>query len=228
MHEKPSSFLTVGRQFRVAVIVVAVLSIASGIVHGWLDARWSFANDRLSIAGRLEKLPEHIEDWVMVQDNEISEQVQNLLRCDGYSNRVYANEETGEQVAMAILYGPRGPTAVHNPEICYEGAGLVAEAEAQRISVGGSADTLWKVTMLDELDCNAQQRFITRGATEGHGQRPTTPGFGRQTDSIRFSLPDNRRPPARRLPSRTPEQVFTRSQKVDRWQLIRLRSFARS
>ena len=152
MHEKSSSFPTVGRQFRIAVLVVAGLGLASGIAHGWLDARWSFTKDVKGIAGRLQELPDRVGDWTLVRDEEISQQVQDLLRCDGFTNRVYVNESTGQQVSMAVIYGPRGPTAVHNPEICYQGAGKVPQAAAQKRSIEGTSDSFWAVTLLDELD----------------------------------------------------------------------------
>ncbi|MFO0180325.1 MAG: hypothetical protein ACK517_00950, partial [bacterium] len=73
--------------------------------------------------------------------------VERILRCYGYVNRVYWNSKTGHRVSLAILYGPRGPMAVHTPEICYSSRGRVPIGKPEEVVPGGSlkGHSFWRL-----------------------------------------------------------------------------------
>ena len=135
--------------YSIALATVLSLTLTSGLVHGYLDARWTTGPDIDAIAAQLPALPEQVGPWVRVSDQELDPAAQRLLRCYGYLIREYWKPETGERVSVAVLLGPRGPIAVHTPEICYSSAGMqpVGERVAETIQSGGQEDQLWHLQL---------------------------------------------------------------------------------
>jgi len=142
------------KAFFIPLCVAATIAIASGLAHGWLDGRWVNKPDVDAIAAKLKELPSQVGDWMLVENQELSESAQSLLHCYGSSLQVYQNSNTGRRVNVAVLFGPRGPIAVHTPEICYSGQGLKQAGETKReaIEVGGEENTVWRVNFLSTLD----------------------------------------------------------------------------
>jgi len=101
------------------VILVAVLTIVSGMLQGRMSNRWGPTEDMQTAAKQLEKLPTQFGSWQLFSSQEMSEEARNQLECAGYLYHTYKNRDTGEIVNMVLLLGPAGPIAVHTPEICY-------------------------------------------------------------------------------------------------------------
>lgn len=133
--------------FSMAIAMIATLTISSGLLHGYLDNRWEVGPDLQAIGRRLPALPEQCGPWTSVSDQELDPSAQELLRCEGYLVRDYWKPETGERVSVAVLFGPRGPIAVHTPEVCYRSAGTepIGERTAETINTEGVEDELWHI-----------------------------------------------------------------------------------
>lgn len=134
--------------------IILSLTVASGLVHGYLDGRWAAGSSAEATAQMLPQLPEQVGPWVRVSDHELDRSAQKLLQCYGYLNRQYWNPATGERVTVAVLFGPRGPIAVHTPEICYSSAGTVPVGDrvAESIESGGETDQLWHLQLAQSSD----------------------------------------------------------------------------
>jgi hypothetical protein len=132
---------------RFAVAVVFGLTLLSGVVHGYLDRRWSSNADVKAIGARLANLPERSGDWVVSEKSELSAGVAQMLRCYGSEVRTYRNDQTGVAVKVAVLFGPRGPIAVHTPEICYSSIGTsqTRERQVESVSTATQRHELWSV-----------------------------------------------------------------------------------
>ena len=131
----------------VALALVLLLTLMSGLVHGYLDSRWTIGNNIEALAARLSNLPEQVGPWSLVSDEEMAPSALKLLRCYGYSNRQYWNPDTGDRVNVAVLFGPRGPIAVHTPEICYSSAGAepIGGRVMETITSDRQDDQFWHV-----------------------------------------------------------------------------------
>ncbi len=130
-----------------ALATVLTLTVMSGLVHGYLDARWTGGADIDAIAAQLPNLPEQVGPWVRVTDHTLTPSTQKQLRCYGYLNREYWNPQTGDRITVAVLFGPRGPIAVHTPEICYSSAGTqpLGSRVVESIETEGQTDHLWHI-----------------------------------------------------------------------------------
>src|SRR5690606_36914398 len=95
----------------------------------------------------LPQLPEQVGPWVRVGDHELPASAQKQLRCYGYLNREYWNPNTGDRVSVALLFGPRGPIAVHTPEICYSSAGTqpIGTRVVETVDADGETGEFWHI-----------------------------------------------------------------------------------
>lgn len=123
------------------------MTVLSGVVHGYLDGRWSKNEDMIAKGSRLEELPENIGDWELATKSSLKPKAAQILRCHGSVVRHYRHQVSGATVNIAVLFGPRGPIAVHTPEICYSsiGTNLVDERQVTSIECEGDEHKFWAV-----------------------------------------------------------------------------------
>lgn len=135
--------------FLVALCLIASATGLSGIMHGFLDGRWGKPEKHVTTAARLNTLPQEVGPWSQVVERELNETAQKLLRCDGYLIREYWNASTGERVQVAVLMGPRGPIAVHTPEICYssEGTKVLRDRTMRTVRAGDETARFWSLQL---------------------------------------------------------------------------------
>ena len=106
-----------------ALLLVIGLLLVSTLVHGWLSGRWYVAKDLYQAGAKLDELPKQIGAWQQIESDSLDDSVTKMLQCYGSIVREYRHGDTGEQVTIALLLGPRGPIAVHTPDICYSSVG---------------------------------------------------------------------------------------------------------
>ncbi len=135
------------RSFGVAVGLIAALTVVSGVAHGFLDGRWGGGQSGHAYGEKLQLLPDQIGGWTSLGNLELPKSTTDMLRCYGYCFRAYRNSQTGQQVTMAILVGPRGPIAVHSPDICYPSQGMKARNKRRPVTIEttGEVNRFWHV-----------------------------------------------------------------------------------
>lgn len=130
-----------------ALAMVAIaLTLLTGGVYGHWTQRWGPPPDLRTAADWLATLPHQIGDWRMLEELTLADEVTQTLECAGYVNRIYVHVNTGNQINIAIVVGPPGPTSVHTPEICYSSRAyeIVGTRERQQFhSSGGPTHSLW-------------------------------------------------------------------------------------
>lgn len=135
------------KQVLAAGPVVAAVALIAGVgyAHGLFTDRWR-TSDRLEQAvAALDRLPDRFGDWAATDRpaRPIDEDELKLGQIKGYVHREYANEKTGERIAILLLCGRGGPISAHTPDICYRGAGYVQKAAAKprEVASGGPPAT---------------------------------------------------------------------------------------
>lgn len=133
--------------YRIPLAVILGLTLLSGIVHGVLDGRWSHPRNLIAVGSLLDDVPERAGNWILVDDRSLQPKVAEMLRCYGSLVRVYENEQSGARVNVAVMYGPRGPIAVHTPEVCYSSVGTKQAGATRRetIAVESERHAFWEV-----------------------------------------------------------------------------------
>ncbi|MBI3466176.1 MAG: exosortase-associated EpsI family protein [Planctomycetes bacterium] len=130
-----------------ATAFTVVLTVGAAIVQGRLSGTWNTREQMLAAVDRLMATPANIGAWEMQEAKEPSQKVKNMLECAGFLQRTYLNRTTGDVINVAVIIGPRGPTAVHTPEICYSSRDYVQETSRERVEFkrDDAADSLWKL-----------------------------------------------------------------------------------
>ena len=130
-----------------AVALCVLLIMTSGFAHGYLDSRWTDRQAAQEKAQILLELPLNVGDWELASSSELDSTAQRILQCYGSLLRDYVNKTTGDQVKVFVVAGPRGPIAVHTPEVCYSSSGT--EATGDRVSssllIDGESQSFWRV-----------------------------------------------------------------------------------
>lgn len=149
---------------------ILALTLLSGVVHGYLDGRWAVQSDKIAVGSQLQDLPKSFGDWTLVEEGDLAEGALKQLRCYGSVNNVYRHEPTKTLVNAAIMYGPRGPIAVHTPEVCYssEGTKQARQRTAETVKTKDRDDQFWSVefTRNDDPDSSFE---VWYGWSSGDG-----------------------------------------------------------
>jgi hypothetical protein len=131
------------------IILVAALTVLSGVLQGNMRNRWGPSADVLSAANKLVEIPSQFADWRLQSSGELDESASKMLECAACIVRNYENRATGDVVSVTLLLGPPGPISVHTPEICFGSRNFKSMGKRQLTSIrraDGSDDELW---MLD-------------------------------------------------------------------------------
>jgi hypothetical protein len=150
-------------------VVSAIVMIAlGGILHGHYSNRWGQPDNMMEVGARLKQVPLSIGEWSSNGDIELSETTLTLLECMGYLNRVYVSKSTGESVSVALTFGPKGPIAVHTPEICYSSRSVTAGDKRKSIEndFDGNRNSLWELIFTSN-DIEKSKLHVTYGWSDG-------------------------------------------------------------
>jgi hypothetical protein len=107
------------------ILAAVLLLVGYGVAEGLWTHRWTPSNEPELAAAKLPNIPKSVGPWEGT-DEKLDERQANQIRqvgMTGFLVRRYVNAKTGQVVHMQIFCGPAGPTSVHTPEICQEGAG---------------------------------------------------------------------------------------------------------
>ena len=144
----------VSKRFALPLVLAVTMSVAASFAHGWLDGRWVDRPNVDAIGAQLKDLPNQFGDWSLVENQNLPESALSQLQCYGYSSQVYQNSKTGRRLNVAVLFGPRGPIAVHTPEICYSSQGVKPSGDTTQeiVNIDGAEHTIWRVNFLSKVD----------------------------------------------------------------------------
>lgn len=136
------------RHITLSFAFLILFTLGLGVLHGWASQRWGPPTNIQQVSDALESLPETVGGWRVVDSKEATDRVQGLLRCEGFVNRYYQNEQTKQIVELYVVLGPTGPLSVHQPEICFKNVDYAQRGE--RSPVGFEAtqgkNSLWALT----------------------------------------------------------------------------------
>jgi hypothetical protein len=129
--------------------IVSALSLLllGGVAHGVLSNRWGVAEDIQALGEQLSSIPMEIGPWKCEEEGKLDDRVVNILEATGYISRVYVHQATGEAVNVFLVFGPKGPIAVHTPEICYSSRAVTQTSERRSVpcDYDGKEGTIWKL-----------------------------------------------------------------------------------
>ncbi len=147
--------------FLVVGIVAVPLTLYQWSLMDWM---WGENIPAMQCAYLLhQEIPEKIGDWVGV-DKPVSKMVLDKAGADGYIDRVYTNQKTGESVSIWLIVGHFRNVVRHTPNICYHSNGF-SQVEPQvqyQMAIKGLPDSKFHTSkfMLDDQGVQHYQRVF--------------------------------------------------------------------
>jgi hypothetical protein len=167
--------------YQVACCSLLVATLWGGWREGHASHRWGDSQELQRAAEQLGKpLAVRFGNWRLQSEQPFSADVVRLLQCPAHICRTYVNEQTGDNVNVAVIVGPAGPVSVHTPEICYSSEDFQVtsrRAVTQLRDRSGRQHSLWDL----KLQANGLHASSLR-VLYGWG----TGGAWSATDSPRF------------------------------------------
>src|SRR5688500_105579 len=114
------------------LVIVGVMVVASGILHGWWTNRWASAAP--AAAGRtLLGLQDAVGDWQpgAVLDGNPDDTPPG---CQSASRR-FELPRGRKTAVVSVTCGHPGVVAVHTPDVCYVGSGFKLKSEVRQESI---------------------------------------------------------------------------------------------
>ena len=112
-----------------------------------MDGRWAHSENLVETGAKLSQLPATCGDWELVEKQELATRVQpNFYAATVQKSDSIAIKATGTVVTIAVLFGPRGPIAVHRPEICYSSVGTkqIGVRKKKTVFVDSAKQRFWQ------------------------------------------------------------------------------------
>lgn len=149
------------------MILAIALTLVSGVIQGRMSDRWGPPPALRAAADKLKELPSQFGGWRLASTEKMSQDVVNMLECEGYLFGTYVNDQTGETVRASIMLGPSGPISVHTPEICYSSREYTIDEDRHQVplEIPGSKDKFWALTFRsNNLDANTLRVYYAWNA----------------------------------------------------------------
>ena len=157
------------KQRYVMLVTAVLLTVASGVLHGYMTQRWG-ADERMSDAAeRLVELPQQFEAWKRCEEKPLSDSAMEMLQSAGYINHIYRHQNTGRQITVTVIVGPGSTMSVHTPEICYESRNFSLLGAKRTVAVADAnnmSHELWAVDF-ETNDINKQNFRVHYGWSNG-------------------------------------------------------------
>jgi hypothetical protein len=169
------------QKWLVGVGSAIALLVLGGVAHGLFSNRWGVAQDIVAFGQNLSQVPTEIGPWKCIQDSKLDDNVEKTLEAKGYISRVYTHQTTGESVNVFVVFGPKGPIAVHTPEVCYSARAVTQTSERTSTPVEAEfkEGNLWKLAF-ETNTVDKRKMNVFYGWSEGGAwQAAANPRFWR-------------------------------------------------
>jgi len=158
------------------------LILFGGIAHGFLSNRWGVSENIQALGSQLNSIPMEIGPWKCSEEGKLEDRVIfGILEATGYISRVYVHQSTAEAINVFLVFGPKGPVAVHTPEVCYSARAVTQTSERQSVPADydGKDGQLWKLGF-ETNSIDKRKMSVYYGWTDGGAwQAAKSPRFWR-------------------------------------------------
>jgi hypothetical protein len=108
---------------RNALLILAVLLIiVFGVWEGLWTGRWTASRATAEAAARVTTVPLTVGEWIGTEKH-LDPRTVVVGEIAGYLLRDYTHRTSGKTVRVLLICGSSGPTSLHPPETCFQGAG---------------------------------------------------------------------------------------------------------
>ena len=182
----------VGSEFKKWMLGIGcalALILLGGVAHGVLSNRWGVSENIQALGTQLNSIPMEIGPWKCSEEGKLEDRViYGILEANGYISRVYVHQSTAEAINVFLVFGPKGPIAVHTPEICYSARAVTQTSERQPVPADydGKDGQLWELGF-ETNSVDKRKMSVYYGWTDGGAwQAAKSPRFWRTDYLYKF------------------------------------------
>lgn len=125
--------------------------------------RWGMSSISIEeLQARFARVPLEMGAWKGV-DVDVRDEITDTAGAVAHVNRVYKNEDTGEEVALWLIAGHAKDIVRHTPDICYPAQGyrqVLDEVTIPMETGDGSDAVFWTARFTPEAEAAAGQRRV--------------------------------------------------------------------
>jgi hypothetical protein len=125
--------------------------------------RWGMSSISVEdLQARFASVPLEIGPWKGV-DHAVEKEVTKTAGAVAHVNRVYKNQQTGDEVALWLIVGHAKDIVRHTPDICYPAQGYrqsASEIQQTMRTADGSEAVFWTTRYTPESQLSAGQRRV--------------------------------------------------------------------
>jgi len=115
------------------------LIVAFGVGEALWTGRWSSSREPVEAAAKLTSVPLSLGNWVG-KDLELDPRQVVQGEMTGHLLRFYIERTSGKNLQVLLICGRAGPTSLHTPDICFQGAGYNQDAAKVKRTVKGPSE----------------------------------------------------------------------------------------
>ena len=169
------------QKWLVGVGSAIALLVLGGVAHGLLSNRWGVAQDIVTLGQKLSQVPTEIGPWKCTQDSKLDDDVEKMLEAKGHISRLYTHQTTGETINVFVVFGPKGPIAVHTPEVCYSARAVTQTSDrtATPVEPEFKDGALWKLSFKTNTVDERKMNVFYGWSEGGPWQAAANPRFWR-------------------------------------------------
>lgn len=123
-----------------ALILTILLLAQASVFYGF-----SRGSENIPLVRPLERFPEQVGNWRMVQNGVIEDEVKQVLRADDYLTRFYGNTQSKQLASLFVAYfrSQRAGQTPHSPKNCLPGSGWIwTVSDTIPVTVAGLAQPI--------------------------------------------------------------------------------------
>jgi hypothetical protein len=135
-----------------SVVVVAALTLLSGVIQGTIRHRWGQPAKMLEASEKLKQIPSQFGTWKLAKmktTEEVDDAEVDMLEAASYTVRDYHSDGLRNDVVVTLLLGATGPIAAHTPDVCLPSYAHRTRGERKKVSItnaDAASDCFWALT----------------------------------------------------------------------------------
>ncbi|MCA9213414.1 MAG: exosortase-associated EpsI family protein [Planctomycetales bacterium] len=179
------------KQRNLILVFAVLLTVASGLLHGYMTQRWGADERMQTAAARLAEIPQGIGDWQLRETKDLSKSAIDMLQCAGYLNNTYQNSKTQQRIHVTLLVGPGATMAIHRPEICFESSNysiLGAKRKVETVDKNNKHHELWAIDFETNDIGKKKLRVLYGWSNSGEWAAPDRPRLAFAGERVLYKI----------------------------------------
>jgi len=194
------------------IVALLGLLLAYGVAEGLWTHRWVESHAVQAAVDRLKDVPKTVGPWKCGEDMQLPDRQVARAEMAGYLSRNYVHGKTDQVLQVLLVCGPPGPTSLHPPEVCFQGAGFIQVGAKEQLEIKSDRNAqpaqFWVGRFQKTGAMREQLRSAWAWSATGQWLAPQNPRFDFASEGALYKLYVNREVTGLEEPREDPTSDF--------------------